>query len=443
MAQNDGAGGARKDGIGMDPDHGPDQGTGPKDGIDPGQILAGYRILFCVTGGIAAFKAAATVSRLAQLGARVRVIMTASAAAFVTPLTFQALSGEPVWTGLFDPQRVGAVDHVELAHDTDVGVVAPATANIIGKLANGIADDAVSTVLCGLRAPVVVAPAMESGMLENPAVQANLARLQSWGWQIVGPVAGHLASGRQGLGRMVEPDALVAAVVATAAKQQDLDGRHIIVTAGPTREYMDPVRFLSNPSTGRMGFAIAAAAQQRGADVTLIHGPVTLAPPAGVTMVPVASAAEMYTAVTDRLVGCDILIKAAAVADFRPAEKKAQKVKKNDADLSLTLTRNPDILAAAGRHRQPGQILVGFAAESHNTLHFARRKLVEKNIDLIVANDISEAGSGFAGDTNRVHLLFADGRQQSLPLLTKRQVADRLLDAVKELLITATKPSDR
>jgi len=395
------------------------------------------RILFCVAGGIAAYKAAFAVSRLRQLGAVVRVVLTQGATAFVTPLTFQALSGQPVWTTLFQPQRVGAVDHVELAHESDLCIIAPATANIIGKLANGIADDPVSTVVMGIQAPVLLAPAMEAGMMDNPAVAANLDRLRSWGWHVVGPEEGHLASGRTGPGRMVEPQRLVAAAVDLLTRDQDLAGRRLVVTAGPTREYFDPVRFLSNPSSGKMGFAIAAAARERGAQVTLIHGPVALPVPPGVTAVPITSARDMYAAVLERLPGTDVLIKAAAVADFRPAETREQKIKKNDAELTISLARNPDILAEAGRRKQPGQVLVGFAAESHDTLNFAREKMKAKGADLMVANDITEPDAGFAHDTNRVHLLFADGRHRALPLLSKREVAHHILDAVKEILADA------
>lgn len=395
------------------------------------------RILFCVSGGIAAYKAAAAVSRLRQLGAVVRVVLTQGATAFVTPLTFQALSGQPVWTTLFQSQRVGAVDHVELAHETDLCIIAPATGNIIGKLANGIADDAVSTVLMGMRAPVLLAPAMEAGMMDNPAVTANLDRLRSWGWHVVGPEEGHLASGRVGPGRMVEPDRLVAAAVDILTRRRDLVGRRLVVTAGPTREFFDPVRFMSNPSSGKMGFAIAAAAQERGAQVTLIHGPVALTPPPGVKAVPITSAREMYEAVLQELPETDVLIKAAAVADFRPSTTREQKVKKDEAQLTISLARNPDILSEAGRRKKPGQVLVGFAAESHDTLNFAREKMKAKGADLMVANDITEPDAGFAHDTNRVHLLFADGRHRALPLLSKREVADHILDAVKEMLAAA------
>lgn len=409
----------------------------PGNEVPGGGSLAQRRILFCVTGGIAAYKAAAAVSRLRQMGAVVRVVLSQGATAFVTPLTFQALSGQPVWTSLFDSQRVGAVDHVELAHNTDLCIIAPATANIIGKLANGIADGPVSTVVMGMRAPVLLAPAMEPGMMDNPAVTANLERLRSWGWHVIGPEAGHLASGRVGLGRMVEPDQLVAAAAALLARGHDLAGRRLLVTAGPTREFLDPVRFLSNPSSGKMGFAIAAAAQERGAQVTLIHGPVTLPPPGGVVAVPVTTAREMYDAVLQRLPDTHVLIKAAAVSDFRPAVTREQKVKKDEAELTISLARNPDILAEAGRRKTPGQVLVGFAAESHDTVAFAREKLKAKGVDLMVANDITQPDAGFAQDTNRVHFLFADGRHQALPLLSKGEVAHHILDAVKEMLAAA------
>ena len=397
--------------------------------------LAGRRILLGVTGGIAAYKAAHLASRLVQAGAQVQVVMTEAAARFVTPLTFEALTGRRVLTDLFGPQELGHVDHVELAHWAEAVVVAPATANVIGKLAAGIADDALTTVLLGTAAPILLAPAMESRMYLNQAVQANLRTLASRGVRIAEPGEGHLASGRRGPGRMAEPDALLALVGELLAPDRSLEGVRVLVTAGPTREHIDPVRFLSNPSTGRQGFAVAAEAARRGAQVLLVAGPTDLPTPPGVERVDVESAREMYQAVMDAFErGVDVVIKAAAVSDYRPRTRLEQKRKKTGAAWVLELEPNPDILAALGRRRRDGQVLVGFAAETDEGHAHARAKLEAKNLDLIVLNDVGEPGAGFAAATNRVDLLWRDGRTRSLPLMSKEDLARVLLDEVARLL---------
>lgn len=391
------------------------------------------RIAFGVCGGIAAYKAAAAVSRLAQHGLDVRVIMTRAATRFVSPLTFEVLSGNPVHVDLFEPQRLGRVDHVELARSADLCVVAPATANLIAKLALGLADDFLSTVLVGTAAPILLFPSMEEQMYRSPAVQANLERLRARGVRIAEPERGHLASGHHGVGRLPEPDAIVARVLGELGRRRDLAGARLLITAGPTREPLDPARFLSNPSTGRMGYALAAAARDRGADVILVSGPTELAPPEGVRLVRVETAEDMLRACLAAFDGVHAVIKAAAVADYRPAERSPRKLKKGSEPLVLRLEPTPDILATLG-DRKRDQVLVGFAAETDDPLEHGRQKLAAKRLDLVVVNDLTEPGAGFAAETNRVRLLYADGRVEELPLLSKREVAERVLDAVRELL---------
>ncbi|HEX6989640.1 MAG TPA: bifunctional phosphopantothenoylcysteine decarboxylase/phosphopantothenate--cysteine ligase CoaBC [Bacillota bacterium] len=398
------------------------------------QSLRGRRILVGVTGGIAGYKAAQLVSRLVQAGAEVRVVMTAAACAFVTPLTFQALSGQRVFTELLAEQTLGHVDHVELAHWAEAVVVAPATANVIGKLAAGIADDLLTTVLIGTTAPLLLAPAMETQMYRSAAVQANLRTLTARDVRIAEPGEGHLASGRSGTGRMAEPESLLDMLSDMLSGAGSLRGVRVLVTAGPTREWIDPVRFLSNPSTGRMGFAVAAEAARRGADVVLVAGPTALPTPPGVQRRDVESAREMYEAVLAAFAaGTDVVVKAAAVSDFRPRTYHDRKRKKGSGTWTLKLENNPDILAELGR-RKRGEILIGFAAETDHGHEHARAKLVAKGLDLIVLNDVGEPGAGFAAETNRVDLLWADGRSEALPLLSKEEVARRLLDEVARML---------
>lgn len=391
------------------------------------------RVVFGVAGGIAAYKAAAAVSRLAQQGLDVHVVLTESAARFVTPLTFEVLSGNPAHLDLFAPQRLGRVDHVLLARTADLCVVAPATANVIGKLAAGIADDFLTTVLVGTTAPVLLFPAMEEHMYRHPAVQENLARLRARGVRVVEPEEGHLASGHRGLGRLPEPEAIVRHVLHALQRRRDLEGVSVLVTAGPTREPWDAVRFLTNPSSGRMGYAVAEAARDRGARVTLVSGPTELPAPGGVRLVRVGTAREMLDAVLEAFPEADVVIKAAAVTDYRPASPVARKLKKGAGTVSLELVPNPDILAALGE-RKDGRILVGFAAETDDPVGHALAKLRNKRLDLVVVNDLTEPGAGFGHETNRVRLVWPDGRAEELPLLSKREVADRILDAVQELL---------
>ena len=400
-----------------------------------GSPLAGRTVLLGVAGGIAAYKAAELARRLGERGAEVLTILTAAATRFVTPLTFASLTHRPVYTpeDLWEP-RAG-VEHVRLADGADLVILAPATAHLLGKLAGGLADDFLSTVVLavGLRVPVLVAPAMNAHMWRNPAVQANVERLRSWGYTVLEPEEGPLAEGYSGPGRLPEPAAIVAAAEALLGRRRDLAGRRVLVTAGPTREPIDPVRFISNRSSGKMGFALAEAARDRGARVTLVSGPVSLPAPAGVELVRVETAAEMQAAVLARADEADVIIKAAAVADFRPARPADHKLKKDSVAPVVELAPTPDILRELGQRKRPGQFLVGFAAETRDLLENAQRKIREKNLDLIVLNDVSQPGAGFEVDTNIVTLVYPDGRVEPLPRMSKRQVADAILDRLVAL----------
>jgi len=407
------------------------------------QPLAGRRLIVGVSGSIAAYKSVYLVRRLVEAGAEVHVALTASAARFVTPLTFATVSGRPVLADLFE-----AVPgtHVTLAEAADAAVVAPATAHLIARYAHGLADDALTTLLLAVRGPVLLAPAMESGMWAHPATRANVGVLEGRGVRFVGPARGPLASGLAGPGRMAEPEEVRAALEALFAKappaqapRRDLAGERVLVTAGPTREPIDPVRFLSNPSTGRMGFAVAEAAAARGAEVTLVAGPVTLPTPPGCRRVDVVTAAQMHDAVLAALPSATVLVMAAAVSDFRPAKPQAHKAKKGTAGTVLALARTDDILADVAARAPAGLLRVGFAAETRDLEMHARAKRQAKDLDLIVANDVSApaAGSapdrGFGAPTNRVTLIGRDDRAEALPLLTKREVADTVLDRVAAL----------
>ena len=394
-------------------------------------MLAAQRIVLGVTGSIACYKAVDLASKLTQAGAVVDVIMTRSAQEFVRPIAFRSVTHQPVVTDLFDPESELAVEHVALAERADVVIVAPATANVIAKMANGLADDALTCTLLATRAPVVVAPAMDAHMYDNPATQENLKRLRERGVTIVGPAHGHLASGLTGMGRMapVEEIMAVASMVQGRAKG-DLAGRSIVVTAGGTQEPIDPVRFVGNRSSGKMGFAIAEAARDRGARVTLITAPTYLPDPAGVETVRVQSAREMQAAVQKAVADADALTMAAAVADYRPTKTASQKIKKTQDTLTVELVKNPDILAEL----RGDFVRVGFAAESQDVIANAQAKLRRKNLDMIVANDVSARDSGFTVDTNRVTILDRLGRTEELPLLLKSQVAHRILDRVVRLL---------
>jgi phosphopantothenoylcysteine decarboxylase/phosphopantothenate--cysteine ligase len=393
--------------------------------------LDGKTVLVGLTGGIACYKSADLVRALTRAGARVRVMMSAAAQRFVTPLTLQTLSGNPVSTDTFDLTQESEIGHIRLADGADAVVIAPATANVIGKIAAGIGDDLITTVLLATRAPVLLAPAMNVHMYENPIVQANLSRLRALGMRIVEPGEGFLACGYEGKGRLAET-AVIQAEVERAVSAQDLAGRRVLVTAGPNREAIDPVRFLSNRSTGKMGFALASAAWRRGAEVTLIAGPTELPTPHGVRRCDITTAEDMRRAVTSEIDGADVLLMAAAVADYRPASVAPQKLKKGPGGMSLELERTTDVLAELAS-RKRGQVIVGFAAETEDVIGNAERKLEKKNLDLIVANDVAGSDTGFAVDTNAVTIIGRDGRRQAVPLMHKDEVADRILDAVIDL----------
>ena len=396
-------------------------------------MLQGKCVVLGVTGGIAAYKAAELLRLLVKSGAEVHVIMTTSAQEFVAPLTFQTLSGNPVHTELFNIIQEQEIGHISLADRADLLLVAPATANLIGKVANGIANDLLTTTLMATKAKVLFAPAMNSNMWENQLYRKNQQTLEAHGCHFIAPAYGELACGWQGQGKLPDPQEILLAAQALFGKQ-DLAGKTLLVTAGPTREEIDPVRFLSNYSSGKMGYAIAAAASNRGARVVLVSGPVNLPEPHGVETIQVASALEMHQAVMAEGEHADIIIKAAAVADFRPTMCCEQKVKKGSSEtMMVELQRNPDILAELGE-KKGLRILIGFAAETEELLKNAREKLTKKNLDMIVANDVTQEGAGFDGDTNIVRFLSADGSVEELPEMSKDAVAEALLDRVLALL---------
>lgn len=396
------------------------------------------RVLLAVSGGIAAYKTPELVRALVREGASVRCALTAAAARFVSPLALQTVSGHAVRSDLFDAEQEGAIDHIALADETDLVVVAPATANLLAKLAHGLADDLVSTLLLATRAPLLVAPAMNVHMWRHPATQANVERLRGRGVRFVGPEAGPLACGWEGEGRMAEP-ATIAAEAASLLSPKPLAGERFVVTAGGTREPIDPVRVVANRSSGKMGYAIAAEAARRGGEVVLVSGPSALPAPPGVRVTAVETALEMRDAVRAALPGCTVFVGAAAVADFRPVAAAADKIKKEalgEARLVIELERTPDILLEVGElsAREGGRrLVIGFAAESRDLLAAARAKLGRKRCDLIVANDVTRAGAGFDADTNAVSFVWPGGDVEELPLLPKREVAERLLDRVEKL----------
>ena len=390
--------------------------------------LADRRVLVGMSGGIACYKACELVRQLRQAGAAVHVVMTENARQFVTPLTVQTLAGSPVATDTFDLTQESTIGHIRLADTADVVVLAPATANLIAKMTHGIADDLLTTVLLATRAPIVVAPAMNVHMWEHAATQENIQILTRRGLRIVGPASGSLACGYEGAGRLADPMEIVEAAI-VAVTPQDLVGEHVLVSAGPTREAIDPVRYLTNHSSGKMGYAIARIARRRGATVTLVSGPVDLPAPAGVRIVTVGSAREMDAALRAEFRRATVLVMAAAVADYRPAVALDRKMKKSAGGRTLALTRNVDIVTALAKTKGH-RTVVGFAAETHEVAAEARRKLREKGLDLIVANDVTAAGAGFGSDTNVVRLLDARGLDESLPVLPKEEVAARILDWV-------------
>ena len=391
-------------------------------------MLKGRKIVLGVTGGIAAYKAAELVRELVKAQAEVHVVMTRNAQAFITPLTFQTLSGNPVTTELFNLIAESEIGHIALADRAEVLVIAPATANIIGKIAAGIADDMLTTIVMATQAPVLLAPAMNVHMWENPICQENIQRLRSRGYHFIDPEAGELACGYEGIGRLAEIPVIVEEIRALLSPK-DFSGEKILVTAGPTEESIDPVRFLSNHSSGKMGFALARAARRRGAEVTLISGPTALSVPPQIKYIAVRSAAQMREAVLNHLESASILIMAAAVSDYRPKQKAPEKIKKSKLETVLELELNPDILAEAGKKKN-SRILVGFAAETENLLQSTREKLEKKNLDLIVANDVTLPGAGFKADTNIVKIMDRSGKVEELPLMTKEDLADCILDRI-------------
>ena len=393
-------------------------------------MLEGKRIIVGITGSIAVHKAADLVSKLTQAGAEVDVILTEAGAQFITPVALRALSGRPVYTDVFDTRAELAISHVELARRADAVVIVPVSATTLARLAHGFADNLLSLTVLATQAPVLLAPAMDGHMWENAATQANLALLKERGMMVVGPVEGHLASGRVGLGRMVEVETILGALRQMLGRNGDLAGRKLVVSAGGTQEPIDPVRYVGNYSSGKMGYAIAEAARDRGAVVTLVSAPVALAVPYGVELVAVKTAEEMRDAVVARCADADALIMAAAVADYRPVAAAEQKIKRSPAERTLELVPTPDILAEV----KGDLVRVGFAAESQELEKNAADKLARKGLDLIVANDITAPGSGFGTDTNQVTIIDKSGTSETLPLLSKYEVAQRILDRVVPLL---------
>ena len=388
-------------------------------------------VLLGVTGGIAAFKAASVASGLIKKGYNVETILTEHAQEFITPLTFESITHTRCNTGMFERNFKFEVEHIALAKKADAVLIAPATANVIAKLAHGIADDMLTTTVLACTCPKLIAPAMNTAMLNNPVTQNNLRILESYGWTVIPSAEGYLACGDTGSGKLPEPAVLIDYVEQEIACEKDLAGKKVLVTAGPTQEALDPVRYLTNHSSGKMGYAIAIAAARRGAEVTLVSGPTALPAPLFVKYVPIKSAQDMFEAVTAAAPEQDIIIKAAAVADYRPATVADEKMKKKDEDLSIPLERTQDILKYLGAHRREGQFLCGFSMETEHMLENSRRKLESKKIDMIAANNVKVKGAGFAVDTNVLTLITPD-TERELPLLTKEEAAMRLLDAILE-----------
>ena len=393
-------------------------------------MLEGKRIVVGITGSIAAHKGADLVSKLTQVGALVDVILTESGARFITPVALQGLSGRPVYTDVFATTGELAISHVELGRRADAVVIAPASADTLARIAHGFADNLLCLTVLATEAPVLLAPAMDVLMFENVATQANLAHLRERGFAIVGPGEGRLASGMQGRGRMAEPEVIIGALRQLLGRGGDLAGRKVVVSAGGTQEPIDPVRYVGNYSSGKMGYAVAEVARDRGAKVVLVSGPVALPAPSGVETICVKTAEEMRDAVVEACKDADALIMAAAVADYRPAERAGQKIKRTQAGMTLELVRTPDILAEV---KSAHLVRVGFAAESQEMVRNASEKMARKGLDVIVANDITAAGSGFGTDTNQVTIIDKSGTAETLPLLSKHQVAQRLLDRVVPL----------
>lgn len=397
-------------------------------------LLKGKSVVVGVCGGIAAYKVVDVVSKLKKRGAEVDVIMTAHAERFVTPLTFRSLSHRPVITDMFEEPGQWDIRHISLAQKADMFVIAPATANIIGKLASGIADDMLSTTVMATKAPVLIVPAMNYNMYANPVVQQNIERLKALGYLFMEPGTGVMAEGTSGKGRLPEPDVIVETVAGILKPRRDLEGLKVLVTAGPTREPIDPVRYITNHSSGKMGYAVAEAAAERGAEVLLISGPVSIEKPAGVDFVAVTTAEEMHAAVMKNYEACDILVMVAAVADYRPSEVSDIKIKKKEEEeeLTLRLQKNTDISKELGSIKE-NRILVGFCAETNDLLENARKKIDAKNLDLIVANDVTMEGAGFGTDTNIIKLVKRDGSVIELPIMSKLMAAHRIMDEIAAL----------
>ncbi len=394
-------------------------------------MLEGKHIVLGVTGSIAAYKIASLASMLKKQKADVTVIMTQNATNFITPVTFETLTGNKCLVDTFDRNFQYSVEHVSLAKQTDVFLIAPASANVIAKAAHGIADDMLTTTLLACECPKIVAPAMNTRMYRNPIVQDNMKILESYGMEVIAPAIGYLACGDTGEGKMPEPELLLEYIL-KALKPKDMAGMKVLVTAGPTREKIDPVRYISNHSTGKMGYAIARAAMMRGADVTLVTGRTEITPPMGVQTVDIVSAKDMAQAVKQRAKEQDIIIKAAAVADYRPKNTADEKMKKKDDELMIELARTEDILGYLGEHKEAGQFLCGFSMETENMIENSRKKLEKKNLDLIVANNLKQQGAGFGTDTNIVTLLSKEDTIQ-LPIMSKEEVADKLLDHILKM----------
>ena len=396
-------------------------------------MLKGKTVLLGVTGGIAAYKAASLTSALVKLHAHVEVVMTEHATEFIAPLTFEQLTGNKCIVNTFDRNFVHQVEHISLATRTDLVIIAPATANICAKLAHGLADDMLTTTVLACTCPKLIAPAMNTNMFENPVTQDNLATLRHYGWEVISPASGRLACGAVGAGKLPEPEELLQHILRVLALPHDLAGKSVLVTAGPTQESLDPVRYLTNHSTGKMGYAIAKMAMLRGADVTLISGPTAIPKPPFVKVLDVVSAQDMFEAVAREAPSCDMIFKSAAVADYTPETVANNKIKKSDGELSIPLKRTQDILNYLGEHRKPDQVICGFSMETENMLENSRAKLRKKNVDMICANNLKVAGAGFGVDTNIITLITPD-TQEELPLMSKEEAAGKILDRAAALL---------
>lgn len=394
-------------------------------------MLKGKTVVLGVTGGIAAYKSATLTSLLVKAGAQVQVIMTEHARQFIAPLTFESLTGRRCLTDTFDRNHEYSTEHVELAKEADVVMIAPATANIIAKIAHGMADDMLTTTVLACDCPKIVAPAMNTRMYENPVTQDNMRKLEEYGMTIAHPTSGHLACGDIGKGKMLEPEELFQYILMACAFEKDMAGKHVLVTAGATQEALDPVRYITNHSSGKMGYSLAKISALRGAEVVLVSGHTALAAPLFAERVSVTSAEDMFRAVTERSEWADIIIKAAAVADYRPAAVSSEKIKKSDDQMSIGLERTQDILGYLGAHKRDGQFLCGFAMETQDLLENASQKLKKKNADMIVANNLKVTGAGFAGDTNVVTLITENGAEEQ-ELMSKEEVAGVILDKIME-----------